>query len=161
MRGILFSDSRHLILYIFLLSLNFSCAHSADKASQLKPNRKASLHQVRSSELREKMKSMNALMFEYELDELRYDEQRTRQAARIAEIAGSMSDAMHQSSVKQELGLNTRYAPKFFQLAQRLKIQALALNKAAQLQQTEEYSRLFRSMVETCNECHSKFRGMS
>lgn len=149
------------MICVFLLSLSFGCANPSHKNPQFKQTGNETLHQVRSAALREKMKSMNDLMFEYALDELRYDEQRSRQAARIAEIAGSMSDAMHQSSVKQELGLNTRHAPVFFKLAQRLKKQALALNKAAQQEQTGEYSRLFRAMSKTCHECHSKFRGRS
>ena len=150
-----------LMINVFLLSLSIGCVHSSNKETQLKKTGKPNLHQVRSAALREKMRSMNALMFEYALDELRYDEQRSRQAASIAEIAGSMSEAMNLSSKKQELGLDDRHAPVFFELAQRLKKQALALHKAAQKEQTETYSPLFRAMVKTCNECHSKFRGRS
>lgn len=150
-----------LMILIILLSLAMGCAHSSDKGTQLKRTGKPNLHQVRSSALREKMRSMNALMFEYELDELRYDEQRSRQAERIAEIAGSMSEAMHKTSARQELGLDAKHAPVFLELTERLKRNALDLHKAAQQEQTETYSRLFRNMVKTCNECHSKFRGRS
>ncbi len=150
-----------LLINVILFSLSMGCANFSDKKAQPKWTGKPNLHQVRSAVLREKMRSMNALMFEYELDELRYDEQRSRQAASIAEIAGSMSESMNPSSVKQELGLDAEYAPVFFKLAQRLKKQALALHKAAQQEQTEAYPQLFRAMVKTCNECHGKFRERS
>ena len=150
-----------LMIHVICLSLSFGCAHPSPKESQFQKAGKFNLHQVRSGALREKMRSMNALMFEYELDELRYDEQRTRQAARMAEIAGSMSEAMKRPSGRQELGLDAKGAPEFSRLVKRLSKQALALHKAAQQEEAEAYSRLFRSMVNTCNECHSKFRGSS
>ena len=81
-----------LLIIVIWLALSMGCVHSSDKEVQLKKTGKSNLHQVQSAALREKMRSMNALMYEYALDELRYDEQRSRQAASIAKIAGSMSD---------------------------------------------------------------------
>ena len=150
-----------LIVGLTFTALSLGCSHFPDKESQLNWTGKPSLHQIRSSELREKMRAMNALMFEYELDELRYDEQRSRQAARIAEIAGSMSVLINSTSTRRKLGLDTEHIPVFSSLAKRLKKQALELNKAAQQGQAESYSRLYRAMVKTCTECHSKFRGRS
>lgn len=148
--------------FMILLMLT-SCAHNRDSIDRpkLEGSGEPTLHQVRSSTLREKMRSLKVLMFDNIYDELQFDEERARQAKSIAETAKSMAEvALNILNVKQELNLNADHAVVFRNYADQLKSQALALEEAAHQEKSDAYPSMIRDIVKTCNGCHSKFRRM-
>ena len=89
---------------------------------------------------------------------MQFDEERSRQAASIAETAKAMAEvALNISDVNQELNLNADHARVFRNYAYQMKNQALALEEAARLEKSDVYPSMIRDIVKTCNGCHSKF----
>ncbi len=149
--------------FMVLLLLITGCAHKKEEAvvPRLEWTGEPTLHQVRSTTLREKMRSLKVLMFDNIYDELQFDEERARQAASIAETAKAMAEvALNISDVQQELNLSAEHARVFRNYARQMKNQALTLQEAARLEKSDAYPSMIRDMVKTCNGCHSKFRRM-
>ena len=150
-------------LFMILLLLITGCAHKTSDVAELKleGHGEPTLHQVRSSTLREKMRSLRVLMFDNIYDELQFDEERARQAKSIAETAKDMAEvALNILDVQQGLNLSADHARVFRNYAHQLKNQALALEEAARQEKSDAYPALIRDIVKTCNGCHSKFRPM-
>ena len=157
------SEHLKLGLALILLSLIVGCAHKKNDATlpQLEWSGEPTLHQVRSATLREKMRSLKALMFEDIYDELQFDEERARHAASIANTANTMAAvALNIAEVQKELNLNADHMLVFRDHAQRLKNQAMALKEAARQEKSDVYPSMIRGIVKTCNACHSEFRRM-
>ena len=119
----------------------------------------ATLHKVRSATLRAKMRSLKMLLFDNIYDELQFDEERARQVGNIAEIANSIAvTSMDVSSISQNLNLDANSAKLFRGYAQDLKNQAIALREATRQEKSDVYPSMIKSIIKTCNRCHSKFR---
>ncbi len=107
------------------------------------------------------MQSLKVLMFDNVYDELQFDEERARQALSIAKTAITMATAaLDISALQKGLNLDAEHALVFRDLAQRLKNQAIALKEAARLQNSAAYPSIIRGIINTCNNCHNKFRRM-
>ena len=149
--------------FMILLLLITGCAHQKDEAvmPRLGWTGEPTLHQVRSTTLREKMRSLKVLMFDNIYDELQFDEERARHAASIAKTAKDMAEvALNILDVQKKLNLSTDHAQVFRNYAHQMKSQALALQEAARLEKSDAYPSMIRGIVKTCNGCHSKFRRM-
>ena len=120
---------------------------------------KASLHRVKSTELKAAMRDMNSLVFERFYSEIDRDNMRVRYSKEIAEMARSMAkDIRTIRQIGGALELKDEERQIFLSLAEELDRQSEDLLKVASSHKTEAIQPALDRLVNICNRCHEKFR---
>ena len=116
------------------------------------------LHAIMNDRLRILMAQMNTLLFDQIRTEVELDQERRRNAVRIADAAGKLQQTVDMILAAQpSLQLTQNEAATFAALAGKLKIQAVQLQDLAQRNQIDALPQAVSQVRSTCMCCHSLF----
>lgn len=125
----------------------------------LSQNGKASLHRLKSEELKAAMHDLNTLVFERLYSEIDRDEMRIRYSKEIATMAESMArDIKTIKRTGRLLEMSDDERKIFLSLAEELEKEGQILNRVAESHQTEAIQPAMDRLVSVCNRCHKNFR---
>lgn len=120
---------------------------------------RASLHAVKSSELKGIMHDLDNLVFDRFYSEIDRDNMRVRYSKEIAGIIKSMSEDIEKIRQSGEaLDLNEEQRLLFKTLAMELEQESENLKTIALEYRTESIRPTLDRMINVCNRCHSQFR---
>jgi hypothetical protein len=146
---------------MLLLLVLGACAAPRHGASlpELAPPRPPSVHAVADERLRDLMGELRALTFEQTPSELELDHQRDRMVIGFADDMVRLSESIDRLAKDQKrLALPPSARPEFLALSGQLYRQALSLKTSAEAGETDAIRPALVRIVQTCNDCHARFR---
>jgi len=141
-----------------------ACAAPRHGASlpELAPRRTPSIHAVADERLRDLMGDLKALAFEQTPSDLELDRQRGRLAIGFADDMARLAESVDRLAQEEgRLDLPPAARPAFLALSGQLYRQAVGLKSAAEAGETEAIRPALARIVQTCNDCHARFRPAS
>ncbi|MCW8962987.1 MAG: cytochrome c [Gammaproteobacteria bacterium] len=154
-----YMDARPLILIssaLLCLALLTGCA---PEPRPLASTGDASLHAVKSKEIKDVMQSLEHEVYKQNNKMLKIDGPRIRYAKRLADKLELMSSEIVEREVEAKgLGLDAGELEVFRQYADKLNDHAAVFWRIAETGQTKPMESALNDLVETCDACHTRFR---
>jgi len=145
---------------LLCLALLSGCASSTNPEPRpLASADQASLHVVKSEEIKKLMHSLHYEVYEHKQNMLKIDEPRIRYARGLADKLEHMSSEIVEREVEAKgLGLDAGELALFRQYADRLNDHAAIFWRIADEGRKESIEHAVNDLVQTCDGCHTRFR---
>lgn len=152
------SRSKQVILTLILALLQACSSPGQPPVAQ--EIAQSDLHAIMTDRISDSIDRMDTLLHDQIRTETELDQDRRRNAAKIAIAAGELQQSVDMIlALQPKLPLNKDEAPEFIALASQLKHQAATLQDLAQHNRIDGLRPAVERVKTTCNTCHKLFRG--